>query len=300
LIADLGLRRDRRKFSGQRADAQWSMRANLRDRLSSTSTVRLGWGQESQADVFDPRVVAGAIVAPTVRRVTQTDLSFERLLPHRWTVRAEGYYKEEGTPYSKSTYVFSPFALLPELAVDRVRVLSARSRMYGVELSLTTDRARPLSGAVSYVWSRALDFVAGRWVPRAWDQPNAVKVDAAWRHGSFRVATSAVWHTGWPYTPLLASSATWTDPNGVALGFAPLDSVRLGNFLSVDARIAWQHRLGRGVLQAFLDVYDLTDSHVTCCRSYAVQRSASGTYRLVESRSPWLNLTPILGVRWHY
>ena len=300
VVADLGLRRDLRKFSGVRADAQWSVRANLRDRLSSTSTLRLGWGQESQADVFDPRAVAGAIVPPTVRRITQSDLSFERLLPHGWTARAEGYYKNEGTPYSKSTYVFSPFALLPELAVDRIHVLSTRSRMYGVELSLTTDRARPLSGSVSYVWSRALDYIAGDWVPRAWDQPNAVKVDVAWRHGPIRVATSAVWHTGWPYTPLLASSTTWTAPSGVALRFAPLNSARLGNFLSMDARIGWQHRLGRGVLQAFLDVYDLADSHVTCCRSYAVTRSASGTYRLVESRSPWLNLTPILGVRWHY
>ena len=300
LIADLGVRRDLRKFSGLRADAQWSVRANLRERLSAASTLRLGWGQESQADVFDPRVVAGSIVPQTVRRITQTDLSFERLLPHAWTVRAEGYYKNEGTPHSESTYVFSPFALLPELAVDRVPVLSARSRMYGVELSLTTDRERPFSGSVSYVWSRALDYVAGGWVPRAWDQPNAVKIDAAWRHASVRVAVSAVWHTGWPYTPLLASRTSWTDPSGVAFGFAPLNSARLGNFLSVDARIGWQHRLGRGMLQAFLDVYDLTDSHVTCCRSYAVLRSASGTYRLVESRSPWLNLTPILGVRWHY
>ena len=300
LIADLGVRRDQRKFSGLRANAQWSVRANLRDRLSAVSTLRLGWGQESQADIFDPRVVAGAIVPQTVRRVTQTDLSYERLLPHAWTVRAEGYYKDEGTPYSKSTYVFSPFALLPELAVDRVHVISERSRMAGVELSLTTDRARPLSGSVSYVWSRAMDLVAGRWVPRAWDQPNAVKVDAAWRHAAFRVDASAVWHTGWPYTPLLASSSTWTDPNRVSLAFAPLNSARLGNFFSLDARIAWQHRLGRGVLQAFLDVYDLTDSHVTCCRSYSVLRSASGTYQLVESRSPWLNLTPILGVRWHY
>ncbi|MDE2294544.1 MAG: TonB-dependent receptor [Gammaproteobacteria bacterium] len=300
LVADLGVRRDQRKFSGLRADAQWGVRANLRERLSAVSTMRLGWGQESQADVFDPRVVAGSIVPQTVRRVTQTDLSFERLLPHGWTVRAEGYYKDEGTPYSKSTYVFSPFALLPELAVDRVHVLSARSRMTGIELSLTTDRARPLSGSVSYVWSRAMDLVAGRWVPRAWDQPNAVKVDAAWRHEAFRVAASAVWHTGWPYTPLLASRTTWTDPNGVSLGFAPLNSARLGSFLSLDARIAWEHRLGHGVLQAFLDVYDLTDSHVTCCRSYAVVRSASGTYGLVESRSPWLNLTPIFGVRWHY
>lgn len=300
LIGDLGVRRDQRRFRGLHADSQWSVRANLREKLSDGSTLRVGWAQESQADVLDPRIVAGTLAAPMVRRVTQTDLGFERQLPDAWSLRAEAYYKDEGTPYSKSTYVFSPFALLPELAVDRVPVHSARARMTGVELSLTTNRARPLSGSVSYVWSRALDLVAGRWVPRAWDQPNAIKVDAAWRHQSFRLSATATWHSGWPYTPLLVSSATWTDPQTVSLQLAPFNSARLGNFFSVDARIAWQHRLGRGILQAYLDVYDLTDAHVACCRSYAVLRSTSGTYRLVESRSPWLNLRPILGVRWHY
>ena len=300
IVADIGVRRDRRKFRYVPADSQWSVRANLRERLSAVSTLRLGWGQETQADVFDPRLVGGAIVPLSVRRVTQTNLSLERVLPDRWIGRAEAYCKDEGTPYAKSTYIFSPFALLPELAVDRVHVYSTRSRMYGAELSLTTDRTRAVSGSISYVWSRAEDLIGALWTPRAWDQPNAVKMDALWRRGPFRVAGSLVWHTGWPYTPLIASSTTWTDTTGVKLGIAPLNSARLGNFLSLDARIAWQHRLGRGTLQAFLEIYDLTDTHATCCRSYAVTRSASGVYQLDESRSPWLNLTPIVGVRWHF
>lgn len=300
LVADFGVRRDRRKFHYWPADSQWNLRANLREQLTAATVLRVGWGQESQADLLDPMLVASVVEPRPVRRLSQTNFSLEHLFANRSVARAEMYYKDEGSHYSKSTYIFSPFALLPELAVDKLHVYSRRSRMYGVELSWTTDRRRALSGSVSYVWSRAEDLIGTQWTPRAWDQPNALKINAIWRHGRFSAAGSLAWHSGWPYTPLLASSTTWTNPTNVTLKFAPLNSARLGNFLSVDVRLAWQRRLGRGVLQTFLNVYDLTDAHVTCCRSYAVLGPSNGVYRLVESTSPWLTLTPILGVRWHF
>ncbi len=299
-IIDVGLRRDRRKFRYATADQQWSIRANLRRDLSETTTLRLGWGQESQADIFDPHVHAGIVDPRSLRRITETTASAEHEYPDRSAVRVEIYDKIEGTPYSRSTYVFSPFALLPELALDKVHMTSRRSRMYGAELSLTSDRARPLSGSISYAWSRAEDDIAGRWTPRTWDQPSAVKVNGLWHSGPWSVAGSLSWHSGWAYTPLLASATTWTNPATVTLSLAPLNSARLPDFFSLDVRLAWQHRLGAGVLQAYLNLYDLTDAHIACCHSYAVLAGPSGTYRLIESRSPWLTLTPVLGVRWHF
>lgn len=297
---DVGVRRDARRFSNGPADAQWSVRANLREALTPRTTLRVGWGQESQADVLDPRLSGGRVVPKPVRRLSQTDLGLDHRFAGGAAARAELYYKDEGSPFSQSTELFSPLALLPELAVDGVTVTSQRSRMYGAELSLSSDPLRPLSGSVSYVWSRAEDRVGGAWVPRAWDEPNAVKLNVLWRESPLTVAAAVTWHSGWPYTPLLASSDTWTDPTAVRLAFAPLNSARLGSFFTTDLRIAWQHRLGGGEFQAFLDVYDLTDAHSICCRSYSVSRSADGVYRLVGTGSPWLNLTPVLGVRWHY
>ncbi len=299
-ILDVGVRRDQRKFRYAAADRQWSIRANLRQEVSAATTLRLGWGQESQADIFDPHVHSGIVDPRSVRRVTQTTASAEHAFANHSVFRAEAYDKIEGTPYSRSTYVYSPFALLPELAIDKVHVTSLRSRMYGVELSLTSDRARPLSGSISYVWSRAEDDIAGRWAPRTWDQPSAVKINGLWHDGPWSVASSLSWHSGWPYTPLVASATTWTNPNSVSLALAPLNSARLGNFFSLDVRLEWQHRLGIGMFQAFLNVYDLTDAHIACCRSYAVLDAPTGTYRLVESHSNWLTLTPVVGVRWHF
>ncbi len=299
-IIDIGLRRDQRKFRYAPADRQWSFRANVRQELSAATTLRLGWGQESQADIFDPHVAAGVVDPRSVRRVNQTNVSVEHYFRDRSAFRAEAYYKRESTPYADSSYIFSPFALLPELAVDKVRVQSQRSRMYGIELSVTSDRARPLSGSFSYVWSRAEDEVAGSWIARTWDQPHAVKINGLWHGGPWSVAGSLSWHSGWPYTRLLASTGTWVDPSTVTLSLAPLNSARLSNFFSLDLRLAWQHRLGVGQFQAFLNVYDMTDTHNACCRSYAVLNYPNGYHRLVESRSPWLSLTPVVGFRWHF
>ena len=297
---DVGVRRDTRRFRDAPGDSQWNVRANLRETLTSRTTLRIGWGQESQADVLDPRVSGGVAVPQRARRLSQTDFSLDHRFIGGPAARAELYYKDEGSPFSQTAYLFSPFALLPELAVDRMSLNSQRSRMYGAELSLSSDASRELSGSVSYVWSRAEDRIAGVWVPRAWDEPNAVKLNALWRHAPFSVAVALTWHSGWPYTPLLASSDTWTDPGAVTLAFAPLDSARLHNFFTTDVRIVWQRPLGAGVFQTFLNVYDLTDAHSICCRSYAVLRSPAGVYRLIGTRSPWLNITPVLGVRWHF
>ncbi len=297
---DLGIRRNARHYIGGPGDAQWNVRANLRYLLTQRTTLRLGWGQESQANILDPHLENGRFDPPDVRRVTQTDFSIDHRFLDRSAARGELYYKDEGSASSYSAYVFSPFPLLPELAVDQLHIQAQHSRMYGMELSFATDRTRPLSGTVSYAWSRAEDQIGGIWVPRAWDEPNAVKINALWRHAPFATAASLTWHTGWPYTPLLASALTWTNPAAVHLAFGRFDSARLTSFFTLDLRLSWQHRLGGGTFQAFLDLYNATNSASTCCYNYTVHHSESGLYTLTETRSPWLVFTPIFGVRWHF
>ena len=297
---DIGVRRDARRYRGGPGDSQWSVRANVRERLTARTILRFGWGQESQAEILDPHQQGSLVVPQSVRRLSQTDLSLDHRFADRSTYRAELYYKDEGSPYGSSTYIFSPFALLPELAVDSMHVYSLRSRMYGAELSLMSDRSRALSGTLSYVWSRAEDLIGAVWIPRPWDEPNALKLNALWRHGAFSAAGSLTWHSGWPHTPLQVSSASWTDPATVSIGPGPLDGARLGSFFTLDARLAWERHLASGTLQTFLNIYDLTGAASVCCRSYTVSQSPGGVYTLTQSRSPWLNFTPVLGIRWHF
>ena len=297
---DLGVRRNARHYIGGPSDAQWNVRANLRYRLTTRTTARLGWGQQTQANVLDPHLENGRFDPPDVRRVTQTDFSLDHRFLGRSAARAELYYKDEGSASSYTAYLFSPFPLLPELAVDQLHISAQRSRMYGVELSFATDPSRALSATMSYAWSRAEDRIAGVWIPRAWDEPNAVKLNTLWRHTPFSVAASLTWHSGWPYTPLQVSATSWSNPAAVQLAFGRFDSARLQSFFTLDLRLSWQRRLGRGTLQTFLDIYDATDAASTCCYNYTVHRAESGQYMLTQTRAPWLLFTPILGVRWHF
>ena len=298
-VADIGLRRDSRRFGSLASDSQWNLRVNVRQRVSDSTTLRLGWGQASQADVLDPTSVADGVVQPaSARRLMQSNLSLEHLLRNGWLLRAEAYDKSEGSPLATYENAFSQFTLLPELGVDRQLVQTQRSRMRGLEVRLETDRSRPLSGCVSYAWSRAEDLIAGQWTPRSWDQPDAVQLGGLWQHGPWHVAGFLSWHSGWPYTPLLASSMTWSDRTADALALAPRNSARLPNFMSLDLRLSWEHRLGLGVFQAFVALYDVSDSNATCCRNYTVVSEQGGSYRLVETRVPWLTFTPIFGFRW--
>ena len=298
-IADLGVRRDSRRFGAVPGDAQASARASLRQRLSDSTTLRLGWGQGSQADLYNlTRAADGTLQPAAPRRVTQSNLSLERWLGNGLSLRAEAYLKREQAPLQTYENVFSEFALVPELEVDYQAVLSQGARMRGVEFSVESDQSRPVSGWLTYAWSRAEDRIGGRWTPRSWDQPHAVQLGTRWQRGPWRAAGVLSWHSGWPYTPLRASSTQWVDPSTVTLVLAPRNSARLGNVLSLDLRVGWEHALWSGTLEAFLELYDATDSQAVCCRNYSVVSQPDGSSRLVEAPGVWLAFTPILGVRW--
>jgi carboxypeptidase family protein len=297
--ADLGARRDSRYVQSAVPDAAWNVRANLRQQVSDSTTLRLGWGQVSQAPIY------GATLAPdgtyrlrAGRRLTQTNASLEHVLGERWLVRAEAYDKREGSPVHTHENVFSQFSLLPELEVDRQLVRAQSAHMRGIELTVESDRTRALNGWLSYAWSRAADTIGGYSVPRSWDQPHAMQAGAIWRHGPWHLSGVFAWHSGWPYTPLLASATSWRDSNAVTFALAPRNSARLENFTSLDLRLSWERWIAGGVLEASLEVHDATNSRTQCCREYAVTTEPDGTSRLVESQHNWLRFTPIIGVRW--
>ena len=298
-VADIGLRRESRDYAPLASDRLWNVRVNLRQQISDATTMKIGWGQVSQADVFEANSgVDGGFEPTDIRRLTHSNLSLEYTLPNGWFLRTEAYDKREGAPLTTSENAFSQFTLLPELGVDRQLVQAQRGRMHGLEIRLETDPSRSLAGSVSYAWSRAEDRIAGRWTPRSWDQPHALQIDGSWHRGGWYVVGDLSWHSGWPYTPLLASSTNWSDPAAVSITLAPRNSARLDNFLSLNLRVTWEHSLQGGIFQAFLDLYDLTNSKSVCCRSYTVISLPDGSSQLVERRAPWLTFTPIVGVRW--
>ena len=299
-LVDVGARHDGRRFdSGATSDGHWSLRGNLRQRLSESTVLRLGWGQTTQASVFDfTRAADGSAQPAPARELTQVELSVEQELNGHWFLRTTIYDKRERSPFETYENVFTPFALLQEIDVGTQLVVTQRAHMRGLEAQLESDRSAPLSGWLSYAWSTAKDDIAGQWVPRTWDQPHAVQLGTRWRRGPWQVTGLFAWHTGWPYTPLVASTTTWQNPDLVSFTLAPRNSARRQNFASLDLRASWEHSLWGGLFQAALELNDVTNSKTVCCQSYAVAQWPDGSSHLINSQDYWLGFSTLFSIRW--
>jgi Carboxypeptidase regulatory-like domain len=297
---DLGLRRDDRQFSMlAAADAYWSASASVKQQLSGSTVLRFGWSRTTQASVLElVQGADGAIRPSAARLLTQVDVGLDSALGPHWLLRTDVYHKRERSPFSGSEDVFTPFALLPEIALGTVAVNSTSARMSGVEVQLKSDPLLPLSGWVSYARSRAEDRVAGRWVPRSWDQPNAVQIGTRWWSGPWQVTGLFSWHTGWPSTPLQTSSPVWMGPRAVTVGLAARNSIRTASPGSLDIRISWDHPMQRGLAQVALEINDLTNSKTICCHSYSVAQRSDGSSQIVDTPGYWLGFSPKLTFRW--
>lgn len=300
-VAEVGLRRDTQTYGGNGSQSQDNVRVSVSQALSPRTTLRLGWGQYSQPQwINELDVEDGATTFAAPRRMTQSIVSLEQALPARLRLRVELYDNKESTPGGQYENVLLPLVLLPEIEVDRQRVAPTSSRMRGLELTVSSDAHRPLSWSVTYTLSSAEDRFGNQDVPRPWDQRHALQVDVQWSHGPWRAGLLSSWHSGWPYTPLEASSTSWTDPAAVTLALGARDSARYGNFLSFDGRVSYHMALPVGSLGVSLELRNLLDRDNPCCTEYEVRPTATGTSELVGVRRDWLSFTPILGVRWRY
>jgi hypothetical protein len=299
-FTDVGVRRDSRQYESIVAsDSHWSTRANLRQRVSEATLIRLGWGQTSQASVFDVSRTANGLVHPApARLLNQVNLSVEQVVASRWLLRTQIYDKREHSAFQTLENVFSPFSLLPEIDVGTQFVSTQSSRMRGFETRLESDGSWPLGGWISYSWSRAEDNIANQWVPRSWDQPNAVQLGTRWHEGPWQMAGLFSWHTGWPYTPLVVSNTSGPNPNSISVALGPRNSARLENFVSLDLRVAWEHAFAGGIFRASIELNDVTNAKTVCCQSYSLSRSPNDTFQLVDSPGYWLGFSPLLAVRW--
>jgi hypothetical protein len=299
-IVDLGVRHDSRHFDSlAQDDGNWSGSVNVSQQLASASRAWIGWGQTTQADIGAlAESPDGTLRPPPVRVLSQANAAWEQALARDWLLRIEAYDKRERTGLQTSEDVFTPFALLPQIALGSQWVDSSGARMRGLEMHIESDRLLPLSGWLSCARSTAEDRISGQWVPRSWDQPDALQLGGRWWSGPWQATGIFSWHTGWPTTPLLVSSTAWQNPGAVSLQLAPRNSARLPDPLSLDVRLSWDHALQTGSLQIALELNDLTGARIRCCSNYSVLERPDGSSQLVDTPGYWLGFAAKLTLRW--
>lgn len=138
---DLALRWDAQRFNASFHDDQILPRVSLQYDLDAATTFRMSWGRAAQTMRPDELPVQeGDTTFSVAQRATQIAVSAEHRLTPSASLRIEAYDKRVSDPAPSYENLLDPFALLPELEVDRVRVAPDRSRMYGGrdELALAT------------------------------------------------------------------------------------------------------------------------------------------------------------------
>ena len=97
----------------------------------------MSWGRLTQTERPDELAVQdGDPTFHPAQRAAQLVASMERRPSRNLLFRVEAFEKRVTTPSPAYENLMDPFALLPELAVDRVRIEPNRSHAYGAELSM--------------------------------------------------------------------------------------------------------------------------------------------------------------------
>jgi hypothetical protein len=261
---ELGLRLDGETYHAGPSQVQWSPRLNLRLDVSEHWRAYASIGRFTQAQrVEEWRAEEGQQLADPAQSALHSIVGVARESPGatRWSL--ELYRKRWTTVSPYFDNLLDPLALLPDLAVDRVRLVPANSEASGVELSVRAPLSKHLRTWASLTAARVSDEFSGSDFTRSWDQPLAMTAGVSWSAARTNLSVAAGWHTGWPRTPLTVNHA-----DAAALSSVSLDtrnSQRWNDYYSIDMRGSWTHPLASGELSTFFEVTNATDQRNACC-----------------------------------
>src|SRR5689334_7877836 len=139
-------------------------------------------GRFTQAQHVEEWRVEEAQRLPDAAQVSvHSILGLERDYASGARVGVELYSKRWRTTSPYFDNRLDPFALLPDLMPDRVRVRPSVSEARGMEVSVRRPFTDHLTGWGTLAWSRvADDFSDSADVLRSWDQPVALSTGLAW------------------------------------------------------------------------------------------------------------------------
>jgi outer membrane receptor protein involved in Fe transport len=255
--AELGLRVDAQHYPDYGNHTQVSPRLNVRYDFRDAMRFYASVGRFTQAQHVEEWRVEEAQQAPDSAQVSiHSILGVEYDTADGTRLGLEAYTKRWTTvaPYFDSQ--LDPFALLPDLAPDRVRLVPQASEASGFELSVRKPINEVLTSWGNLTWARvADDFRGWRDVLRSWDQPVSLSAGLAWKGSRASVSGLAGWHRGWPQTPLTP----------VPLELGQRNSGRWGDYFTLDLRGSWTWTFASGDLSAVLDLTNATNRNNECC-----------------------------------
>jgi outer membrane receptor protein involved in Fe transport len=276
--AELGLRVDAQHYEEGGNHTQVSPRLNLRYDFNDRLRMFASAGRFTQAQHVEEWRVEEAQQGPDSAQVSiHSILGLEYATADGRRLGLEAYSKRWTTVAPYFDNALDPFALLPDLTPDRVRLVPYHSEAIGLELSVRKPFSEAFTGWGTLTWSRvADDFRSGGDVLRGWDQPLSLNAGLAWKGSRASISALAGWHRGWPRTPLQAA------PLQVGLR----NSGRWSDFYSLDLRGSWTWSFASGDLSAVFDATNATNRRNECCVVLEMEDTAPALEAEVDNWLP--------------
>lgn len=300
---DIGYRWDYQNYTTAQSDSQSSPRVSILYEPSRRTSLRIGWGQYSQAqEVNELQVSDGNDEFYPAQRSEHLVINLRHEFAADINLDLSLFRKSFRAVRPRYENAFDQLTLVPELQFDRFMINADNAESRGVELLVSHGSATDdVLWWLGYTWSQVDDTLSSENRPRAWDQTHDAKFGASWQWGHWDFSLAGEIHTGWPTTAL--TGETVVNPDGseeLALSTSPLYSDRYDYFHSLDVRVSRDFDLSRGDLLVFMEVTNLFNDANPCCTEYSLDTSAGGAPRLVSRTTNWLPLVPSLGVVWTF
>lgn len=254
--AELGLRVDAQHYENDGNHTQVSPRLNLRYDFADQWRLYGSVGRFTQAQHVEEWRVEEAQQSPDSAQVSiHTIVGLEYDTADGMRLGIEAYTKRWTTTAPYFDNQLDPFALLPDLTPDRIRLDPSASEASGLEVSVRKPISDSLTGWGTLAWSRVADDFSPGDVLRSWDQPVSVNAGLAWKGSRASLSALAGWHIGWPRTPFDLEPLQLHGRN----------SREWSDYFTLDLRGSWTWVFDSGDLSAVVDLTNATNRRNECC-----------------------------------
>jgi outer membrane receptor protein involved in Fe transport len=303
LILEAGARWDRYGYPA-RSFSVVSPRLNAVYGIGERGELRAAWGIAHQPQgIHELQVEDDLTRFFEPERVRQAVLGYTHRLDHGWSARLDVYRKRYSRLRPRFENALDPVQLIPEGAVDRIRIDAPEACAQGVELTVRREAERGLAGWTSVAFAKAEEAVAGQgWTPRLWDQERSLSMGLSWTGAKWNLNLAGLFHSGTPTTTL--RQTTIMVPGGELADVVVSgehNAVRLGHYARLDLRASRAVQFRGGRFSYYFEITNLFDRENPCCKeSYFLETDANGRVRLVIEESDWLPLLPSLGFQFEF
>lgn len=302
LIVEAGARWDSYRYPDGLRFSEVSPRFNALHGIGERGELRASWGVLHQPQGLHELQVEDDVVSFfQPERVDQASVGYTHRLDHGVSARVDIYRKDYSSLRPRFENALDPVQLIPEGAIDRVRIDAPVAETQGVELTVRKDAERGLAGWASIAFAKAEERTMEGWVPRLWEQRRSLSFGLSWTGAKWNINFAGLYHDGAPTTRL--GQTTVNLPGGEiaeVITVGPRNRARLGPYARVDLRASRTVPLRGSRFSYYLEVTNLLNRENPCCRDVFYSGDRDGRLHLQIEETYWLPMLPSFGIQYEF